>query len=214
MHDYDPMVPYEEEDMVANTPGLGEAYAVANSALEAGLGLEHWRSQFRKSVMIISSDEEGSDASLDEDTDFERDLQRAMQMSRAALYDRVSKRSPSSPLSSDETVKRQCSEEKDDQFRQRLVSKTSSTVPAAQRRVRKDHQCTSTPSPPPLDHDAKYREFFKNTTQTEQREESSVARSTESNSKTLRRSTPDDILSSGRLGKTCISTNDAVDGEL
>ena len=41
MYEYNIFFPLEEEDTVANTPSLGEACAIANSALEAGLGLDY-----------------------------------------------------------------------------------------------------------------------------------------------------------------------------
>ncbi|KAF1947832.1 hypothetical protein EJ02DRAFT_449307 [Clathrospora elynae] len=65
MHDFDPFVPFTDEETVENTPGLGDAYEMANFALEAGFGLDHWREQVRKPITISSSGSEDGDADSD-----------------------------------------------------------------------------------------------------------------------------------------------------
>ncbi|CAO2647824.1 Nn.00g087460.m01.CDS01 [Neocucurbitaria sp. VM-36] len=78
MHEYNPFYPFEEEDTVANTPGLGEAYAIANSALESGLGLDHWKAQVRSTAIVISSGSEDGEGDVD--------LRRAIRESRESFY--------------------------------------------------------------------------------------------------------------------------------
>lgn len=74
--------------MVGRTPGLGEAYAVANSALEAGLGLDHWRNQFQNSLMIIPSHDDKETVSGEEEEGFDQDLRTALRLSRQECHGR------------------------------------------------------------------------------------------------------------------------------
>lgn len=73
MHGYDPFQPFEDEEAIGNTPGLGEAYAISNSALEAGLSLEYWRGEVRRlqgqSAIIILSDSENENSDSASDLD-------------------------------------------------------------------------------------------------------------------------------------------------
>lgn len=86
MHDFDPCSQFNQANTLANTPGLGEAFAIADSALEAGLGLDHWKNEFERQnpVTAVSNDEE---TWLDSDRDAESDLevQRVMHESRKCL---------------------------------------------------------------------------------------------------------------------------------
>lgn len=83
MKDYDPSLVYTEEELGGLTPGLGDAYAIANSALEAELSMDHWREQVRAPVTVISSDSEHEDTSSGEETD-DPELQEAIRQSRQA----------------------------------------------------------------------------------------------------------------------------------
>lgn len=85
MHEYNPFTPFEEEETVASTPGLGEAYAIANSALEAGLGLKHWRTQVEKMTTVILSDSEDADVDFEDDMN-DAELQWALHESRKTIY--------------------------------------------------------------------------------------------------------------------------------
>ncbi|KAF2852879.1 hypothetical protein T440DRAFT_22080 [Plenodomus tracheiphilus IPT5] len=93
IHHYDPFIPFSDEETVGNTPGLGEAYAMSNTAIEDGLGLEHWRRRIRNEVLASSSDSEVfyaepcSDSSVGFD---DTDMQMAIERSRLD-FERVSK---------------------------------------------------------------------------------------------------------------------------
>ena len=88
MHNYDPLRIFIDEDKIEETPGLGEAYALANSALDEGLGLSHWKNELRRSPIVISSDDEDTEDTppySSDDTD-DLALQQALQQSREEYY--------------------------------------------------------------------------------------------------------------------------------
>lgn len=58
MHDYDPSIPFTDDKSVRNTPGLSEAFAMSNIAIEDGLGLEHWKWRVRNEVKALSPESE------------------------------------------------------------------------------------------------------------------------------------------------------------
>ncbi|CAN9116040.1 unnamed protein product [Alternaria alternata] len=90
MSNYDPFVPFRHEEIVCNTPGLGNAYEMANNALEASLGLDYWREQ----VTNTTSDAEYSESEAtdsDGDTCSEPETRKALRLSREEFYDKQSK---------------------------------------------------------------------------------------------------------------------------
>lgn len=95
MNDYDPHLLFKNKEQVENTPGLGEAYALADSAREAGLGLDHWKEEFQRMVIVISSDEEDTDMDS-EDSDMDDEMRKAVRASRA---DFVASRRSTLPMS-------------------------------------------------------------------------------------------------------------------
>ncbi|KAF1842403.1 uncharacterized protein K460DRAFT_359016 [Cucurbitaria berberidis CBS 394.84] len=82
MHEYDPFLAFKEGNMVANTPGLGEANAIAESALDEGLGLDHWRTQVRNTATVTLSDSEGADAGSEDDDSNDSGYWKAIRESR------------------------------------------------------------------------------------------------------------------------------------
>ncbi|KAF2133300.1 hypothetical protein P153DRAFT_331916 [Dothidotthia symphoricarpi CBS 119687] len=84
MNEYNPQLVFDDEELIENTPGLGEAYAIADSARDAGLGLNHWRNEVRKMTVVTSSDEEDADMNSEEDdSDMDEDMKQAIRASRA-----------------------------------------------------------------------------------------------------------------------------------
>lgn len=65
--------------MVASTPGLGDAYEMANNALEASLGLAHWREQTMHLAGV--SDVQGSASGSDTDSYSDHEMQQAIRLS-------------------------------------------------------------------------------------------------------------------------------------
>ncbi|CAE7216780.1 hypothetical protein HRS9139_07883 [Pyrenophora teres f. teres] len=65
--EYDPFAPYTHEETVASTPRLGDAYEMANNALEAGFTLEDWRDRVNQRSVVSDSysDDDGSDDDLE-----------------------------------------------------------------------------------------------------------------------------------------------------
>lgn len=66
---------------MANTLGLGESFAIANSVLEAGLGLDHWRAQVKKDTIVILPDNETYSES-EQKSESDSELQLAIRESR------------------------------------------------------------------------------------------------------------------------------------
>ncbi|EDU51505.1 hypothetical protein PtrSN002B_001559 [Pyrenophora tritici-repentis] len=66
--EYDPFAPYENEEIVASTPRLGDAYEMANNALEAGFTLDDWRDRVNQrsveSDSCSDSDESDDDSEM------------------------------------------------------------------------------------------------------------------------------------------------------
>jgi hypothetical protein len=85
MTDYDPFVPFTEEAKVGSTPGLGDAYEIANNALEAGLGLDHWREQVMAPI-TVSSDSDDAEIDSDEEECSDPELKMAIRASRQDYY--------------------------------------------------------------------------------------------------------------------------------
>jgi hypothetical protein len=85
MSNYDPFVPFEEEAKVACTPGLGDAYEMANNALEADLGLDYWREQIRTPITVVS-DSEDTQADSEEEGCSDLEMKKALRASRKEYY--------------------------------------------------------------------------------------------------------------------------------
>lgn len=81
IHEYDPCAQFNQD-----TPGLGEAFAIADSALDAGLGLDHWTAEYKRQLRVvnISDDEQTwSDfGDLDNNTDSDSELNWAIRESQ------------------------------------------------------------------------------------------------------------------------------------
>ncbi|CAI9635863.1 hypothetical protein GT037_000922 [Alternaria burnsii] len=90
MSDYDPFVPFRHKEIVGNTPGLGNAYEMANNALEASLGLDYWREQVTNTTSDAEYSESGATGS-DGDTCSEPEMRKALRLSREKFYDKQSK---------------------------------------------------------------------------------------------------------------------------
>jgi hypothetical protein len=91
MTDYDPFIPFTEEATVDSTPGLGDAYEMANNALESNLGLDHWREQVMAPITVLSDSEE-PDTDSDGEKYSDLELKMAIRASRQEYYGKRPKR--------------------------------------------------------------------------------------------------------------------------
>ncbi|KAG9192050.1 hypothetical protein G6011_10784 [Alternaria panax] len=85
MSDFDPFIPFMHEEMVGSTPGLGDAYEMANNALEAFLDLDDWREQVMNRISDAEcSDNEATDS--DGDACSQPEMRQALRLSREEFY--------------------------------------------------------------------------------------------------------------------------------
>jgi len=136
LHNYDPFIPFMNQETLGNTPGLSEAYMMSSNALEQGLGLDYWRQQVQKDVIVISSDSDtgGVDSGTDagEDSD-DLTIQEAKRQSRLTFAKEIRHSIlPSSPLSSQQRAKQSStvltisdSEEEDSKIQLPLLPRTA-----------------------------------------------------------------------------------------
>jgi hypothetical protein len=89
-------VPFTDEETVEATTGLGDAYGMANDALENDLGVDYWRKRV-KNIITITSDSEDSedmDVSPYEEGDSDLELEKAIRASREHYYGKLSSKQP------------------------------------------------------------------------------------------------------------------------
>jgi hypothetical protein len=89
---------------MGNTPGLGDAYEMANNILEVGVGLDYWQEQVTNPVNDASGSE-SDEADSDEEGCSDPELRKALRLSREdfcskQLRKRVARRTASLPTSS------------------------------------------------------------------------------------------------------------------
>ena len=206
IYDYNKAVPFEDEEMVASTPGLGEAYAIADSALDADLGLQHWKTQVRHDLLIISSDEDSEDDQQLE-AEFDQDLQRAIQMSLEEPKGQLKRYStPPLPLSKRAKIlsgQQSSREVPGSSFATEVSSKPKfvkfSTTPK--------YDLLSLPIPTEKEGSCKYPTI-------KRKQRQPTFPETGESSKAASTSKIDDLLSWDRLGKTSVPTCDNIEEDL
>ena len=198
MHEYNPFFPFEEEETVASTPGLGEAYAIANSALEAGLGLNYWRAQVRSAPTVISS---GS-----EDEDGDPDLRRAIRESRESFYGKEPTQPRMMSTSTFERTRRESNINHGD------IQEFDDPKPQREQ-PRHRHRLRTTPSPSPDDELYSFPKL-NSAPRPGYTGAKSVAQEGRKQPKSSLSSTSNNPLRWDRLGDSSAATSDVVEEEL
>lgn len=107
LHDFDPSIPFTDEETVENTPGLGEAFAMCNVAIEEDLGLDHWRWRVETETTALYSDSEtlrAESSPCSSDGFDHSEIQLAIQQSRLD-FDEANKHAFSSSSTAPRSIK-------------------------------------------------------------------------------------------------------------
>ncbi len=207
MHDYDPLVPFEGEAIVAATPGLGEAYAVANSALEAGIGLHQWRNLVRRRETITIPDEEELAVVDEQDEEFDRDMEIAIQMS-LGQYVGEFRRPSAASFPPSKRAKLSTKEQSYVRTTRPSLVGESSKNPQKQSKLSitpRNNFLFQSPSPPP-DKDQPCKPPA-----SKRKKEQNHFHDIGESSKTASNSTPEDLLSWDKLGKITLPISDNIE---
>lgn len=86
LSEFDPSQPFIQEELVGNTPGLGDAYDMASHFLDTESGLEYWREETMYSATVADPEDRSYDS--DETVCSDLDLRRAIRLSRNENYRR------------------------------------------------------------------------------------------------------------------------------
>ena len=229
MYDYDPSRPFNDTETIEGTPGLGEAYAVADSALEEGLGMDHWRAQIKNLVISIPSDSEDSDSDLVEDTD-DSEFWEAIRQSRE-FYSRETSATTSAHLPKSSLSRLQdnqesvsgligtCSNDRDSETE--LPSTAMSAFhcsPRTSHPVRDQTNCNAPIEPSSSKHAQSSRVCKQKDRQDRPNSHSDTLQAISGDGDSphpMIRSNPNDLLNFSRLDQeSYIPTSDAVDGDL